>query len=78
MDHWHEFIPDGHGGCGWAMYDSDGNFEAYQDCSIPNNPNYCPYASEGRYHRHHVYYILHGDDGGYHNQWHVGGGGTGE
>ena len=74
--HWHEFIPTPENSSGWQMV-TDGVSEDCS-CNIPGNPNYCPYYQEGRRHRHHVYYHLHGDDGGYHNHWHVGGGGTGE
>lgn len=43
------------------------------DGDLPGN--YCPYAEEGRFHRHRIVYILSGPDGGIHNTWHVGGAG---
>ena len=75
MGHLHHFVPNG---SSWIMLDADSVFMENRGCEIPENPNYCPYAAQHRFHRHHIYYILHGPDGGYHNLWHVGGGGTGE
>lgn len=68
--HWHWFgfgtaAPDGY------AFDDD-------DCLAAYVGNFCPYAAEHRKHKHRIVYILHGNDGGIHNTWHVGGGGGGE
>ena len=49
-------------------YDTD-------DCLSAYVGPFCPYAAEGRKHRHLITYELHGANGGVHNTWHIGGGG---
>ncbi|MBO7616398.1 MAG: hypothetical protein J6T22_04240 [Bacteroidales bacterium] len=66
-DHWHWF--------GFGSESPDHyNFDT-DDCLSAYVGPFCPYAAEGRRHKHRITYILHGNDGGIHNTWHVGGGG---
>ena len=54
--------------------------DSLQDCTLPNNTNFCRYLQEGRRHRHRIRYFREshdGYDGGIYNQWHVGGYGSG-
>lgn len=71
-EHWHLF---------GAIYGHDEGF-AVDDCerayNLPSGYHICPYAVEGRPHRHRIIFELEGGvgpNGQITNSWHVGGGG---